>query len=90
MATLEELKQQLEAKLAEVNEALNVYNPPSSDIVTYYAGEGKVFRRCRDGALCGKKLTLGFDYSLGFKRKDYITFYEEVDDPELATNKESE
>ena len=51
------------------------------------ADEGKVFQRY-DGMMMGKELYLGYDYSLGFKRMDYIEFYEQVDDPNTMEDEE--
>lgn len=83
MTDLELMKQQLEELLKEVNDALGVYTPPPFKIKTITAQEGKVFRRLHDGMIFGKQIVLGYDYSLGFKRRDKEAFYEQIPDPEI-------
>ena len=88
MTDLELLKKQLEETLKQINDALGAYTPPPFEIKTITAEEGKVFRRLHDGMLFGKQITLGYDYSLGFKRIDKEIFYEQIPDPELQDNEE--
>ena len=80
MTDLELMKQQLEETLRQVNDALGVYNPPPFEIKTITAEEGKIYRRLTDGMIFGKQIVLGYDYSLGFKRRDKEVFYEQIDD----------
>jgi len=82
MTDLELMKKQLEETLKQVNDALGVYNPPPFEIKTITAEEGKVYRRLTDGMIFGKQIVLGYDYSLGFKRRDKEIFYEQIPDPE--------
>lgn len=88
MTDLELMKQQLEATLKQVNDALGAYSPPPLEIKTITAEEGKVYRRLTDGMIFGKQIILGYDYSLGFKRIDKEVFYEQVDDPNTVEDEE--
>ena len=85
MTDLELMKQQLEETLKQVNDALGAYSPPPFEITTIIAEEGKIYRRLTDGMIFGKQIALGYDYSLGFKRRDKEEFYEQIPDPELET-----
>ena len=85
MTDLELMKQQLEETLKQVNDALGAYSPPPFEITTITAEEGKIYRRLTDGMIFGKQIILGYDYSLGFKRRDKEVFYEQIPDPELET-----
>lgn len=86
MTDLELMKQQLEETLKQVNDALGAYSPPPFEIITITADEGKIYRRLTDGMIFGNQITLGYDYSLGFKRRDKEVFYEQISDPELQIN----
>ena len=81
MKDLKLMKQQLEETLKQVNDTLGAYTPPPFEIKTITAKEGKVYRRLTDGMIFGNQLTLGYDYSLGFKRRDKEIFYEQIPEP---------
>ena len=85
--TIEQLQQQLEELQKQLATLTGGYVPPEFSIRHYVADEGKVFQRY-DGMMMGKELYLGYDYSLGFKRMDYIEFYEQVDDPNTMEDEE--
>lgn len=56
------------------------------------ASEGKVLRRTLDNQIFGNEIYLGYVYYLGGAKlaqpiKEIPEFYEEIDDPELVTNK---
>ena len=78
MATINEIQ----AQINELQEQLNsLKNEPSIEVTTITAAEGKVFKRIHDGFIIGNSITLGYDYSIGFKRIDKPEFYREIEDP---------
>lgn len=80
MPTIEELQQQITALQNQLNE-LSGQVVPTIEIRHYIADEGKIFIRDRDQTNMGKDLYLGYDYSLGFRRIDYIEFYSQIPEP---------
>ena len=80
--TLLEMQQQINQLQEQLN---SLKGEPISTIVPtiIYAEEGKIFKRKHDNFMMGSKLSLGYDYSLGFRRIDKEVFYEQVSDPEL-------
>ncbi len=87
--TLLELQQQIIALQEQLN--LLKGEPVTSITPTVvYAEEGNVFQRKHDGLIMGSKLSLGYDYSLGFRRIDKVEFYKQIPNPDLEVISENE
>ena len=67
--TLLEMQQQINQLQEQLN---SLKGEPTPMIVPtiIYAEEGKIFKRKHDNFMMGSKLSLGYDYSLGFRRID--------------------
>ena len=93
--TLESLQAEInELKLA-LNETLKLLNStnnkmlvieeiPKPTITKFIAEEGFIYKRNHDGFIMGKELSLGYDYSLGFRRKDDIKWFTQIPDPDYV------
>ena len=82
--TLEQLQTQINNLEQELTALKNSQQSETILNQKHYADEGKIFRRKHDHFLMGESISLGYDYSLGFKRIDKIDFYEQIPDPELG------
>lgn len=77
---IKEIEKQIQLLQDEVARLKGEQPKPTIEITKIKSKEGYVFKRTHDGMIMGNEISLGYDYSLGFKRRDKKEFYKEVEE----------